>query len=107
MTHYAADPTADAVVLGAVTKLKIELKNDKPLMTVSVYRRVKLFTEAALLSQKSMGIPFDFTQNQFKLSKLEAQLVDEDNNQQGADVVETVQMNNRRLVFNNLKAQHT
>ena len=107
MTYYAADPTADAVVLGAVTKLKIELKNDKPLMTVSVYRRVKLFTEAALLSQKSIEIPFDFTQNQFKLSKLEAQLVDEDNNQQGADVMESVQMNNRRLVFNNLKVQHT
>lgn len=107
MTYYAADPTADAVVLGAVTKLKVELKNDKPLMTVSVYRRVKLFTEAALVSLKSIEIPFDFTQTPFKLSKLEAQLVDQDNNQQGADVVETVQMNNRRLVFNNLRVQHT
>lgn len=107
MTHYAADPTADAVVLGAITKLKIELKNDKPLMTVSVFRRIKLFTEAALLSQKSIELPFDFTQTPFKLSKLEAQLVDEDNNQQGADVVESGQMNNRRLIFNNLRLQHT
>lgn len=107
MTFYAADPTADAVVLGAVTKLKIELKDDKPLMTVSVYRRVKLFTEAALTNLRSVEIPFDFTQNQFKISKIEAQLVDAEGNQQNADVTEVLQMNDRRLVFNNLRVQHT
>jgi hypothetical protein len=107
MTFYDLEPSADAVVLAAVTKLKVEVKEGKPQMTVSVFRRIKLFTEAALKSQKSIEIPFDFTQNQFKISKIEAHLVDIDNNQQNADVTETMQMNNRRLVFDNLKTQHT
>jgi hypothetical protein len=106
MTFYESDRAADAVVLCAITKLKVELKNDRPQMTVSVYRRVKLFTDAALTSQRSLDIPLDFTQNPYKISGLKAQLTDVENNQITADVVQTVQTNDHRLVFKNLKPQN-
>lgn len=105
MAFYEPEPTADAVVLGAVTKLKVELKDNKPQMTVSVYRRVKLFTDAALTSQNSVEIPFDFAQNQFKVAKIKAQMMDADGNQLNVDVSEAIETNNRRLVFTGLKPQ--
>ena len=106
MTFYEFDPTADALVLAASTKLKVEIKDDKPLMTVLVYRRVKLFTDAALVSQKNIEIPFDFTQNQFKIGKIDAQLTDSEGNQQTAEASENTKMNGRYIVFNNLKVQN-
>ncbi len=106
MTYYEFDPTADALVLAASTKLRVEIKDDKPQMTVSVYRRVKLFTDAALVSQKNLEIPFDFTQNQFKIGKLDAQLTDAEGNQQPAEAVENTKINGRYIAFNNLKAQN-
>ena len=106
MTSYEFDPTADALVLAASTKLLVEIKDDKAQMTVSVYRRVKLFTEAALISQKNLEIPFDFTQNQFKISKLDAQLTDAEGNHQTAEAVENTKINGRYIVFNNLKVQN-
>jgi hypothetical protein len=106
MTSYDLDPTADAVVLGAVTKLKVEFKDNKPQMTVSVYRRVKLFTNAALASQNSVEIPFDFAQNQFKVGKIKAQIMNSEGNQLNVDVTESNQFSNRRLVFSGLKAQN-
>jgi hypothetical protein len=105
MTFYDADPTADAVVLAAVTKLKVELKDNKPQMTVSVYRRVKLFTDAAVARQNSIEVPFDFAQNQYKLSKIKAQLTEKDGLRQDIEVSETSQINSRRLVFSGLKPQ--
>jgi hypothetical protein len=105
MTYYDADRTADALVLAAITKLKVELKDNKPQMTVSVYRRVKLFTDAALRGQGSVEIPFDFAQNQFKVSKIKAQIVDDRGFQLNVEVNEVLQANNRRLVFNGLKSQ--
>ncbi len=105
LTSYEPDPLADAVVLGAITKLKVEFKDNKPQMTVSVYRRVKLFTDAALTSQNSVEIPFDFAQNQFKVDKIKAQMTDSEGNQINVDVTEMTQINNRRLVFSGLKTQ--
>jgi hypothetical protein len=105
LTFYEPDPLADAVVLGAITKLKVEFKDNKPQMTVSVYRRVKLFTDAALTSQNSVEIPFDFAQNQFKVGKIKAQMTDSEGNQLNVDVTEMTQINNRRLVFSGLKTQ--
>jgi hypothetical protein len=107
MTFYEPDPTADAVVLGATTKLKVELKDNKPQMTVSVYRRVKLFTDAALTSQNSVEIPFDFAQNLFKINNIKAQMTDVDGLRQDIYVTENTQQNNRYLVFNGLKNQQT
>lgn len=106
MTYYEFDPTADALVLAASTKLRVEIKDDKPQMTVSVYRRVKLFTDAALISQKNLEIPFDFTQNQFKIGKLDAQLTDAEGNHQTAEAVENTKLNGRYVTFNNLKVQN-
>jgi hypothetical protein len=107
MTFYEPDPTADAVVLGAITKLRVELKDNKPQMTVSVYRRVKLFTDAALTSQNSIEIPFDFAQNLFKINNIKAQMTDADGLRQDISVAENTQQNNRFLVFNGLKTQQT
>jgi hypothetical protein len=106
MTYYEFDPTADALVLAASTKLRVEIKDDKAQMTVSVYRRVKLFTEAALNSQKNLEIPFDFTQNLFKIGKLDAQLTDAEGNHQTAEAVENTKLNGRYVTFNNLKVQN-
>lgn len=106
MTSYEFDPTADALVLAASTKLRVEIKDDKPQMTVTVYRRVKIFTEAALVSQKNLEIPFDFTQNQFKIGKIDAQLTDAEGNQQTAEATENTRMNGRHIIFNNLKVQN-
>jgi hypothetical protein len=105
MTFYDADRTADALVLAAITKLKVELKEGKPQMTVSVYRRVKLFTDASLTSQGSLEVPIDFAQNQFKLGKIKAQMMDEQGFQLNVEVSEILQANNRRLVFSGLKTQ--
>ncbi len=105
MTAYDLDRTADAVVLAAITKLKVELKDNKPQMTVSVYRRVKLLTEAGVLSQNRLEIPVDFAQNQFKATKIKAQLMDFDGLRQDIDVNETNQINARCLVFSGLKSQ--
>jgi hypothetical protein len=105
MTFYEPDPTADAVVLGIITKLKVELKDNKPQMTVSVHRRVKLFTEAALVRQNSIEIPIDFAQNLFKVSNIKAQMMDADGLRQDIYVTENTHLNNRYLVFNGLKTQ--
>lgn len=106
MTYYEFDPTAEALVLAASTKLLVEIKEGKPQMTVLVYRRVKLFTDAALVSQRSLEIPFDFTQNQFKIGKLDAQLTDAEGNQQPAEATENTKLNGRYITFNNLKVQN-
>jgi hypothetical protein len=76
MTVYSPEPTAEAVVLGTITRIRIELQNNRPLMTVQVHSRVKVMSDNAVQKLSSLKLPINLPANRVVMGTRKAQLID-------------------------------
>ena len=104
MSVYPADPTAEAVVLDAVTRLRVEIKDNHPLLTVQVHRRVKIVSEAATQTLSTLTLPIDLPANRVIMGSIKAQLIDLNEGQQAIPMEESKEGNVERLVLSQLKS---
>jgi transglutaminase-like putative cysteine protease len=104
MTVFNADPTADAVVLDALTRLRVEMKDNRPQLVVQVHRRIKILAESATQSQSTLAIPIDLPANRVKMGAIKAQLIDLSENFQTIPIEESKEGNVERLVLSGIKS---
>jgi hypothetical protein len=103
MTTFPADPTADAVVLDASTRLRVEMKDNHPQLTVQVHRRIKLLTEGSLQSQSIVNLPINLPADRVTMTAFKAQLLDLDNGQEAIPIEESKDNNVEHLTISGLK----
>ena len=103
MSVYPADPTAEAVVLDAVTRLRVEMKDNHPQLTVQVHRRIKIITDAAAQAQGILKLPIDLPANRVTMGTIKAQLIDLSDNQQVIPIEESKEGNVERLILSQVK----
>jgi hypothetical protein len=104
MTVYTPEPTAEAVVLDALTRLRVEMRDNRPQLVVQVHRRIKILTESAVQSQTTLTLPMDLPANRVKMGAIKAQLIDLDEVLQTVPIEETKEGNVERLVLSNIKS---
>lgn len=104
MSTYPAEPTAEAVVLDAVTRLRVEMKDNRPQMTVQVHRRIKILNETAVATLSKINLSLDLPSNRVQLSGMRAQLIDLSDDKQSIPVEELTEGNNQYLVISQLKS---
>jgi hypothetical protein len=104
MTVYTPEPTAEAVVLDALTRLRVEMKDNRPQLVVQVHRRIKILSEAAAQSQTTITLPMDLPANRVKMGTIKAQLIDLSEVLQTIPIEESKENNVERLVLSNIKS---
>jgi transglutaminase-like putative cysteine protease len=104
MTVYNTEPTAEAVVLDALTRLRVEMKDNSPQLVVQVHRRIKILAESATQSQTTLTLPMDLPANRVKMGAIKAQLIDLSEGIQQILIEETKEDNVERLVLNGIKS---
>jgi hypothetical protein len=76
MTVYTPEPTAEAVVLDAITRIRIEMQNNRPLVTVQVHRRIKILSDNAIKNLSTFKLPINLPANRVVMGTRKAQLLD-------------------------------
>jgi hypothetical protein len=76
MTVYTPEPTAEAVVLDAITRVRIEMQNNRPLVTVQVHRRIKILSDNAIKNLSTFKLPINLPANRIVMGTRKAQLLD-------------------------------
>jgi transglutaminase-like putative cysteine protease len=104
MTVYTPEPTAEAVVLNNVTRVRIELQNNRPLMTVQVHRRIKIMSENAAQSQSSIKLPINVPANRVVMGTRKAQLIDINEAQTAIPIEESKEGNVEQINLSQVKS---
>ena len=104
MSAYPSEPNADAVVLDAVARVRMEIRDNRPIMTVQVHRRIKLFNDAAVATLSKISLPIDIPANRLQMRDMRAQLIDVSDDKQSIPLEELKEGNTQSLVFSQLKS---
>ncbi len=104
MSAYPSEPNADAVVLDAVTRVRMEIRDGRPQMTVQVHRRIKLLTENAVAPLSKISLPIDIPANRLQMRDMQAQLIDVSDDRQSIPLEELKEGDTQSLVFSQLKS---
>ena len=104
MSTYPSEPNADAVVLDAVTRVRMEIRDNRPQMTVQVHRRIKLFNDAAVATLSKISLPIDIPANRLQMRDMRAQLIDVSDDRQSIPLEELKEGNSQYLIFSQLKS---
>jgi hypothetical protein len=104
MTVYTPEPTAEAVVLNSVTRVRVELQNNRPLVTVQVHRRIKLISDKAAQTQSIVKLPINMPANRVVMGTRKAQLIDLNEVQTAIPIEESKEGNVERIVLSQVKS---
>jgi hypothetical protein len=104
MSVYTPEPTAEAVVLDALTRIRLEMKDNRPQLVVQVHRRIKLLTDASLTAQSKISLPIDLPASRVVMGTMKAQLIDVSDGQQAIPIEETKEGNAKQLLISQLKS---
>ncbi|MDZ7878912.1 MAG: hypothetical protein U5L45_14620 [Saprospiraceae bacterium] len=105
-TIYAPEPTAEAVVLNSMTRIRIELQNNRPLITVQVHRRIKIMSDNAAQNQSILKLPIALPANRIVLGIKKAQLIDINEGQVAIPIEESKEENIEKIVLSQVKSGH-
>ncbi len=103
MSAFPTDPSAEALVLDGITRLRVEMRDNHPLLTVQVHRRIKLLTEGSTQSQATLRLPVNIPADRVTMTAFKAQLIDLNNDAQAIPIEESKDGNVEQLVLSSLK----
>ena len=106
MTVYTPEPTAEAVVLNTVTRVRVELQNNRPLMTVQVHRRIKIMSEKAAQNLSIFKLPINVPANRVVMGTKKAQLIDINEAATAIPIEESKEGNVEQIVLSQVKSGH-
>jgi transglutaminase-like putative cysteine protease len=104
MTTYANDPSANAAVLDAVTRLRFEMRDNRPQLTVQVHRRIKVLNDNAISGLMTINLPINVPANRVTMGTIKAQLVDINDNPQVIPIEESKDGNVSRLTVSQIQS---
>ena len=104
MSTYPSEPNAEAIVLDAVIRVRMEIRDGRPQMTVQVHRRIKLLNENAVATLSKISLPIDIPANRLQMRDMRAQLIDVSDDRQSIPLEELKEGNSQYLIFSQLKS---